>query len=110
MSGFSIRSSKISRRRRAQALVLVTPATVANKVEAMQDWTVTTVVDDVTAVKTVLVEVDCDSKEVRDHNRLGKRKLLGKAAADWLSLLEIRPSASDSSYPFKSFFSFKEIQ
>jgi len=78
----------------------------ANKALLMQDWTVTTVVVDVTAVKTVLVEVDCDSKEVRDHNRFGKRKLLGKAAADWLSLLEIRPSASDSSSPFKSFSHF----
>ncbi len=58
MSDFSIRSSKRSRRRRAQGVVLRAAAAPANKLEAMQDWTVTTVVVDVTDVYTVLVEVE----------------------------------------------------
>jgi len=59
MCGFSIRSSKTSRRRRTQGVVLKPPgAAEAKALELMQDWTATTAVVDVTDVYTVLVEVE----------------------------------------------------
>ncbi len=64
LSGFSIRSFKISSLRLTQEVVLLEPTSPANNAVPIQDLIVVTVVDDVTILNTVVV----DSKLARNRN------------------------------------------